>query len=252
MSTVLVEYKGYIQPVTPPDNVFLKWRDTLYDRRALIYERIHTKIPDITSFITYLATPAYEQWKEFVNPYWFKADVASLKHAIRVRAGAPRFLQHVYEAFQPGATFQKRVLERADRFRTMVAYPLGNVGIRYYMGWGPGYKAVGCITGDKRVKQYITAEETFTGEPVIALDPEVIVFLRPTLIAELTLGATFAQYAHEIGATDLRDAIISEINDKLSRIISAHKKPDLNVVLQLGFDPDKNKVYVYAKVEKVA
>ena len=251
MSLVL-EYKGYYTPMDQvPAKIKDKWLNTLLGRRELIYDRIMTKIPDDNAFITKLADPSSEAWKDFVSPYWANAQMIILKQNVKIHIAGPRYRSAVIKAFEPGGIFETNVQLKADRFN-QARYPLGGVGIRYLVGWGPEYKAVGLITGDKRVKKYITTGETFSGNAVDVFGPGKVKFLRPTLIAMLTQGLVLAQYAHEAGFSDLRDQVINTVNANIAEIINANKKPEYDVTLQIGFDAEAGKLYVYAKVVKTA
>jgi len=250
--SLVVEYKGYYAPLSDvPSDIKSKWLNTLLSRRQLIYERIMTKIPDDSAFIKYLADPSAEVWKDFVSPYWINAEMIKLKQNVKIHIAGPRYRSAVIKAFQSGGIFETNVQEKADRF-SQAKYTLGGVGVRFLMGWGPEYKAVGAITGDKRIKRYIGAGETFSGTPVCVFPEGIVKFLRPTLIAKLTQGIILAQYAHEAGMSDLRDSVINTVNSDIAQIISANKKPEYDVTLEIGFDSAEGKLFVYAKVTKVA
>ena len=244
---VVAEFIGPITPLTVPPEIKSKWHDTLIGRRELIYTRLLTKIPDEDSFIDKIANASSEVWQGFVNPDWTDYYLITLKQRIKLMTAYPKWNVGVIDAFKPGGRFETGVDLKVDRL-DMLRYTLGNVGIRY-LGWGPGYKAVGYITGDLRVKRYIVSGETVTGEPVNAFPEEVVNFVRPTLIAMLTQGAVLAYSAHEKGYNTLRDQVISVVNAKTDTICTSLKKTEYSVVFaRLEVDANGNLV-VHSRVE---
>ena len=244
---VVAEYIGKVTPLDVPEEVKTKWENTLLSRRDLIYERLMTKIPDEPDFISKIADASYEVWKDFVSPDWTDYYLVTLKQRIKLSTAFGKWKPAVIEAFKPGGIFETNVTAKADRL-DMLKYPLGNVGIRY-LGWGPGYIAVGFITGDQRVKRYVRAGDTATGEPVNAFPEDIIKFVRPTLVAMLTQGAVLAYYAHEKGFDTLRDQVISLVNTKTDTICTSLKKADYSVVFaKIEVDTEGNLV-VHSRVE---
>ena len=144
----MTKYIGEVKPIAVPVQIKDKWYEKLMELKAVIYDRIHTKIPDEQAYIDKLATPSHVAWAGFVSPYWLDADLIKLKQRIKVTIGAPRYLNNVYRAYVTEGFFDKGVYNA--RFVTdnleMLRYTLGGVGIRYYMGWGAIYKAVGVLT----------------------------------------------------------------------------------------------------------
>jgi len=245
---VVCEFIGPVTPMDVPEDVKSKWLNTLLDRRSLIYSRLMAKIPDEASFIDKIAAPSHEVWKSFVAADWPDYYLVTLKHNIKLSIAYPRWSPAVIDAFQPGGRFEAGVQLKADRLE-MLRYPLGNTGIRY-LGWGPGYKAVGYITGDARVKRYILSGETAVGDPVNAFPEDVVKFVRPTLMAMLTQGAVLALYAHEKGLATLRDQVITLVNAKTDAICTGLKKTEYTVVYaRLEYDDVENVIKVHSRVE---
>ena len=246
--SVVAEFKGTITPLDVPSEIIDKWATTLTDRRALIYSRLMTKIPDETAFKDKIASPSHEVWRTFVNPAFADYYLILLKQNIKISIAHPRWKVGVIDAFSVGGRFETGVDLKKDRL-AQLKYTLGNVGIRY-LGWKPGYKAVGYITGDLRVKRYIEAGETVVGEPVNAFPEEYVKFVRPTLIAMLTQGAVLSLYAHENGLSALRDQVITLVNAKTDAICSGLKKAEYTLVYaRLEYDPAENKIFVHSRVE---
>jgi len=228
----VTEYVGEVKPVTVPVDVKNKWYEKLIELASLIYNRIATKIPDEQSYINKLATPSATMWSGFVSPYWADADLIKLKQRVKVSMAGLKYLNNVHDAFMVSQIFQKNVyraryvIDALDMFR----YTLGGVGIRYQTGWGAIYKAVGVLTGDARVAQYMTPEEKWTPPVVTAFPSNIVKYVRPMLIAELVQGAVLAYYAIEKDLATLRDAVINAVNDKLSTVINALKSPEFTEV----------------------
>jgi len=244
---IVAEFIGPVTPMTVPTEIKDKWESTLLGRRDLIYSRLLTKIPDEESFLSKIAEASSEVWTDFVNPSWTDYYLITLKQRIKLSTAYDKWNVGVIDAFKAGGRFDTGVSLKKDRL-DMLKYTLGNVGIRY-LGWGPGYKAVGYITGDHRVKRYIVAGETTVGEPVNAFPEDIIKFVRPTLIAMLTQGAVLAYYAHEKGLNTLRDQVITLVNSKTDAICTGLKKTEYtDVYAKLEIDENGNLV-VHSRAE---
>ena len=249
---VVVEYIGPVDKTAIPSDVvneiISKWESTLLARRDLIYHRLLTKIPDEPSFLSRIADASADQWEAFVSPYYPRADFIKLKQRVKISIAYPRWNSAVIQAFSPGGIFEQNVTAKKDRL-AQVIYTLANVGVRY-MGWGPGYKAVGALTGDKRITRYIGANETLVGEPVNVFPEGVVKFVRPALIALLTQGAVLATYANEKGLSDLRDLVITTVNSDLDTIVNGLKKPEYTVAyVHLEYDATTGLINVHARAE---
>jgi len=228
----MTEFIGEVKPITVPVQVKDKWYEKLIELASVIYNRIATKIPDEQAYINKLATPSAEMWQNFVSPYWTDADLIKLKQRVKVSMAGLKYLNNVHDAFMVSQIFHKNVYRA--RYVTdaidMIRYTLGGVGIRYQTGWGAIYKAVGVLTGDERVVQYMTQEDVWKPPVVTAFPSNIVKFVRPMLIAELTQGAVLAYFAIEKGLATLRDAVINNVNDKLNTVISALKSPEFTEV----------------------
>jgi len=230
-----------------PAEVKDKWENTLAGRRDLIYNRLMTKIPDEPTFISKIAEASHEVWSDFVSPQWTDYYLVTLKQRIKLSTAFGKWQPAVIEAFKPGGVFETNVALKKDRL-DFLRYPLGNVGIKY-LGWGPGYLAVGFITGDQRVKRYLRPDDVKTGEPVNAFPEDIVKFVRPTLIAMLTQGAVLAYYAHEKGLDALRDQVISLVNAKTDNVCTSLKKTEYTVVFARLEIDDEGNLVVHSRVE---
>jgi len=245
---IVAEFIGPVTPLDVPAEIKDKWETTLLSRRDLIYARLLTKIPDEESFIDRIANASSEAWQGFVNPSWADYYLITLKQRIKLSMAYPKWFTGVVDAFKEGGRFEQGVTLKKDRL-DMLRYTLGNTGIRY-LGWGPGYKAVGFITGDLRVARYIVSGETVTGAPVNAFPEDIVKFVRPTLIAMLTQGAVLAYYAHEKGLNTLRDQVITLVNAKTDAICTGLAKKDYAVVYaRLEIDPTTGNLVVHSRAE---
>jgi len=249
--SVAVYYEG---PVTilqqVPTAILEKWYNRLEASADMIYERIMTKIPDVNAYMKYLADPSAEVWKHFVSDYWPNADMIRLKQNVKVHSAGDRYLKGVISAYVTEKIFQKNVAMKKDRLE-QARFTLSGVGVRYMMGWGPEYKAVGAITGDYRIKQYITSSETFQGEPVLCFPPTMVKFIRPTLIAKLTQGLVYASYALQTGLVPFVEKIVADVNKDLQDFVNAYKLSEFSEVsIGLEYKSNENKLYVFAKAVK--
>ena len=245
--SVAVEFVGPVTPLDVPAEVKDKWSNTLIDRRSLIYGRLMTKIPDETAFIDKIADASSDVWETFPNPDFPDYYLILLKQRIKLSTAFNKWNVGVIDAFSPGGRFESGINLKKDRL-DMLRYTLGSTGIRY-LGWGPGYKAVGAITGDLRITRYIVSGETLTGAPVNAFPEEVVKFVRPTLIAMMTQGAVLAYYAHEKGLNALRDQVISIVNSKSDAVCTGLKKTEYTVVYcKLEIDGNGNLV-IHSRAE---
>ena len=253
MSYVL-EYKGYYKPLdSVPSEILDEWESTLKAERLRILNALMEKIPDSDAFVRKIAEPAYEGWSEFVNPSYPDADFIKLKMRIKIKTAYPAWSSGVQNAFAEGGTFETNVSAKKSKLQKL-RYVLGAVGLKYKIGWGPAYKAIAVITGDKRVDEYFTTEDSFSGEIVNAFPDGVVKYVRPMAIAILTQGFVLAQYAHENGLETERDAVISKINtildNSVEKLIDTTKYSALE--MQLGYDAIADKLYVLVQLSPVS
>lgn len=245
---VVAEFIGPVTPKVVPAEIKDKWYNTLSLRRDMIYGRLLTKIPDETSFLTKIADASSDVWESFVNPAIPNYYFVTLKQRVKLSGAHSKWLDGVVDAFKAGGRFEQGVSLKKDRI-DLLKYTLGNVGVRY-LGWGPGYKAVGFITGDLRVTRYVTGTETVTGNPVNAFPEEVVKFVRPTLIAMLTQGAVLALLAEENGLSTLRDQVITQTNTNTDTICTGLKKATYTLVYaRLEYDATAGQIKVHSRVE---
>ena len=241
------EFRAPISPRDVPSEILDKWSETLKMRRDLIYSRLMLKVPTEEDFLSKIATSSSVQWENFVNPAFPDGYLITLKQRIKLAVSYPRWNTGIVDAFKIGGRFEQGIDLKKDRF-AQVRYTLGNVGIRY-LGWGPGYKAVGFVTGDHRVLFIPVPEESITGEPMSAFPPEYVEFVRPALIAMLTQGAVLALYADEQGLESLRDMVVGAVNMKISSYMAPLLIPDYSqTILELSYNPDTGKIEVHASV----
>jgi len=247
---VEVEYKGYYSPLdSVPTELMDEWANTLIGERERILSALQEKIPNATLFLTKLANPATEAWADFVNPSWTDVDLIKLKHKIKLKGAYDSWSDGVSSAFAEGGTFETNVMAKKDKF-AMARYPMGAVGVKYKIGWGVAYKAMGVISGDKRVAIYMGADDTLTGEILDVFLPGATRFARATGVPILTQGLVLAYYAHEAGLDTERDAVITNINTKLSNtVLKMVDETNHVVVLEIGYDAVADKIYAHAKSE---
>jgi len=250
--SVAVEYKGYYVPLDAvPDEIMTEWENTLKGERARILSALLEKIANATDFINKLANPAIEGWSGFVATDWEDRDLILMKYQVKLKGAYDEWNTGVQNAYAEGGTFETNVTNKKSKFQ-MARYPMGAVGIRYKIAWGPAYKAVAVISGDKRVKNYMGTNDSFSGDVVNVFLPGARKVARPAGIALITQGLVIAQYAHEAGLTTERDTIISTINTHLAN--SVLKMVDTSmytVTLEIGFDDVAGKLYAYSKAEPV-
>jgi len=250
---LVVEYKGYYTPLDVPTQEFDEWKATLVGERERIYNSLKTRIPDETTFKIMIAEPSHLVYKDFVNPAWEDKDFVLLKHRIKLTGAYTAWKDGVDNAFDGEKPyFGERVLQKANKW-LKARYTLGSTGIRYKYGAGIAVKAIGVISGWKAITKDIKAPDEFTGDVVNVFLSGVAKFVRPQAIAIITRGLVLAQYAHEAGEASLRDSIITTTNSVLSNsVLKQVNTTAYTVVLELGFDSEKGKLYVHSKAETVS
>jgi len=249
MSTV--DYKGYYSPLSDvPDAIMTEWETTLKGERARILSALQEKITNADEFITKLANPASEAWASFVSSDYPDAEFLKLKHKVKLKSAFDAWNTGISNAFQEGGTFETNVTNKKDKFEK-ARYPMGAVGLRYLTGWGPAYKAMGYITGDKRVAIYLTGDDSVTGTPQNIFPTNVVKFVRPMGIAIFVQGLVLAYYAHEAGLTTERDAVITAINSKFDNSVEKLVDTDAwtNVEIEIGYDSIADRIYAHVHAE---
>jgi len=253
MSYVL-EYKGYYKPLDSlPSEILEEWETTLKNERERILSALTEKIPNADAFISKIAEPAYEGWSNFVNPDFPDVDFIKLKYRIKLKSAYPAWNSGIQSAFAEGGTFETNVSAKKDKLEKL-RYVLGAVGYKRKIGWGPAYKAIAVITGDRRVDEYFTTDDSFSGEITNAFPTGVVKYVRPMAIAILTQGFVLAQYAHENGLTTERDAVISKVNtvldNSVEKLIDTTKYSALE--MKIDYDGVADKLYVLVQLSPVS
>ena len=245
-----VEYKGYYAPLdSVPTELMDEWELTLKGERARILSALQEKIPNATAFLTKLASPAVAAWSAFVSDTWPDADFIKLKHEIKLKGAYNSWSEGITNAFAEGGTFETNITNKKDKFQK-ARYPMGAVGVKYKVGWGPAYKALGVISGDARVAIYMTAEDTLNGSILDVFLPGAAKFARATGVPIMTQGLVLAYYAHEAGLDTERDAVITAINTKLANtVLKMVDETNHVVTLEIGYDAVADKIYAHAKSE---
>ena len=251
--SVVVEYKGYYVPLdSVPTEIMDEWETTLKNERARILSALQTKIANATDFINKLANPAHEIWKGFVATDWEDRDFILLKHQIKLKGAYDSWNTGIQNAFAEGGTFETNVTNKKSKFN-LARYPMGSVGIRYKVAWGPAYKAIAVLTGDKRVKNYMGTNDSLSGDVVNVFLKGATRIARAVAVPLITQGLVIAQFAHENGLATERDAVISAVNEKLTNsVLKMVDTSAYTVTLNIGYDSVADKLYAYAKAETVA
>ena len=249
-----IEYKGYYVPEdSVPEDIINEWEATLKGERARILSALTTKISNATEFQNKLATPAADQWSNFINPDWADSDFIKLKHRVKLKSAYPSWNSGIQGAFAEGGTFETNVSLKKDKLQK-ARYTLGATGLKYLLGWGVAYKAIGFVTGDARVMLYMGANDTVTGSPTNIFPTTVVRFVRPLGLAIFTQGLVIAHYAHENGLTSERDAVITAVNQKLAdSILKLYDSAAwTSVVAEIGYDAVADKIYARVAASPVS
>jgi len=251
-----VEYKGFYTIPTLPSEIPDEWEQTLKAEIQRIYNNLVARIANADDFKKYIANPAYESWQNFVNPDWEDVDFIKLKYKVKLGRAYNAWKAGIDSAFGQGdpeqAYFDERVTDKKSKFAGGIPYVLASVGYRAKLGRGIAVKAIGVISGMRKVKSDITGAETFTGDVVNVFLPGAARFVRPQAIAIITEGLVLAQYAHEAGDAPTRDAVISAVNSVLSNTVL--KQVDTSaytVTLEIGYDDVEGKLFAHSKAETV-
>lgn len=245
----MAHYKGYYVVLEIPDQDFNEWKETLKNEMSRIYNSLKTRIKDRTLFEAKIAEPSHEVWKDFVAPDWEDRDLILQKHKVKLKGAYDAWLSGVEKCFGEGGYFAQRVEDKAEKFK-MVKYTLGSTGLRYKYGRGIAVKAIGIISGMKRVKHDIQPDENeyWDGEVVNAFLPGAARFVRPQAVAIITQGLVIAQYAVDIGDVDTARNIASLVNQKLANtVLKQVDTANWSVTLQLGYDDAKGRLFVESK-----
>ena len=241
--TVHVGYRGRYVIIPPSKDELDEWETTLKNAKDTIYNHLLARIPDETAFRTKIADPSNLVWGDFINPNWENADFIKLKHKAKLYMAYPDWRRGIEGSFGTEGYFPDRVTGK--RLKWLKArMTLGSTGIRYRIGRGISVKAIGVISGMKRVLHDIatservitvhtydpeTGEETdvsvtiprddFEGEVVNVFLAGAGRYVRPQAIAILTQGLVYAGLAHTHGLASLRDAFLDTINSYINNTI---------------------------------
>ena len=241
--TVHVGYRGRYVIIPPSKDEIDEWETTLKNAKDTIYNHLLARIPDETAFRMKIADPSNLVWSDFVNPDWENADFIKLKHKAKLYIAYPYWKKNITEAFVNPGYFVDRVTSKKYKYRNAETV-LGSTGMRYKLGRGIAVKAIGVISGMKRVlhdirtndvtisittyKKEGDGEETisvtipkddFQGDVVNVFLAGAGRYVRPQAIAILTQGLVYAGMAHTHGLASLRDAFLSTINGYINNTI---------------------------------
>jgi len=244
-----VEYKGYYSPQDAvPTEIMDEWETTLKAERARILSALTEKISNATEFMTKLAEPSADAWEAFIASTFPDAELIKLKQRVKLKGSYTSWNTGVQNAFAEGGTFDTNVTNKKEKFQK-ARYVLGSVGLKYLIGWGPAYKAMGYITGDRRVALYVTADDTVTGTPQNVFPASIVKFVRPMGVAIFNQGLILAYYAHENGLETERDAIITNINNKLNSSIVPliDTATWASLVAEIGYDAVADRIYAHVQ-----
>jgi len=138
-----------------------EWKNILSGRNDMIIHRIRTRLGDGSQilpeqYVAELASPATEGWKAFIDGSNHpSAVVGQLKHEIRVKGGAYKYIANVEAAFEvkpeTGKSYFQEQVEKAyevNKINRIIA-ALGVVGARYLEKTAVP-ALIGALTGDGR------------------------------------------------------------------------------------------------------
>ena len=227
-----------------------EWKTTLKSMRDTIKNNLLAKIPTETEFINKIAEASHEVYKDFVNPNYPDSTFILLKHKVKLQGAYSAWDTGVKNAFAEGGAFDLGVEGKANKW-LKARYVIGSTGLRWKIGWKVSYKAIGTITGDKRVLRYADPNDSWVPSPQVVnvFLPGAAKFVRPQAMAILTQGLVLARYALDAGDTSTADAIISEINNRLNNTVKKQidtaNYPNADIFIERS-DSD---LYVHAKSE---
>lgn len=241
--TVHVGYRGRYVVIPPTKDEVDEWENILKNSRDLIYNHILARIPDESAFRSKIADTANLAWSDFVNPNWENADFIKLKHKAKLYLAYPDWKRGIENAFGSSGYFPDRVSGKKLKW-LKARLTLGSTGLRYKVGRGIAVKAIGVISGMKRVLHDIatsdrvvtihtydpdTGEETdetitipkddFQGDIVNVFLQGASRFVRPQAIAIITQGLVYAGLADAQGLAGVRDAFIATTNSYLENTV---------------------------------
>jgi len=232
-----------------------RWYQRLYESRTLIYDRATTKIKDVDAFKAYLAYPAYEQFKGFVNPNFPRAVYATMKHYVKVYGGGEKWFDHFYHAmvYEGGKIFGEAVEGAKEKWFDNALPALQTNRPRYLM-WGiPEIIAYG-LFGQVKAKIYFdllakTYPDYVSGANQTTPVFEVDVYLnpaaleiKPKIIDVITQAFQFGTYAYAAGGDTMADTVIKEFTGKLIQFIKPYLLSGVTLdETNTGFEWDSTK-----------
>lgn len=227
-----------------------EWKTTLKSMRDTIKNNLLEKIATETDFIDKIADASHEVYKDFVNPSFPDSTFILLKHKVKLRGAYSSWNTGVNNAFAEGGAFDLGVEGKADKW-LKAKYVIGSTGLKWKIGWKVSYKAIGTISGDKRVLRYADPNDTWTPSPEVVnvFLPGAAKFVRPQAMAILTQGLVLARYALDIGDTSTADAIISEINTRLNNTVKKQIDTATYPNADIYVERSDSDLYVHAKSE---
>ena len=284
---LLVGYRGRYTPLDIPASDLDEWVTTLQNMSLRIYQSLLTRITDENTFRKIIAEPAYDAWSDFINPNWEEADLIKLRYRIKLLGAYKKWLKGVvcaYHGSDPNLNiqceegspyFSARVAEKKLKLGAGIIYTLGSTGLRYMYGRGIAVKAIGVISGMKRVKSDIRdtdltktitrynpetgqqesiditiPHDDFEGDVVNVFLPGAARFVRMQAIAIITLGLVNAHYANAYGLTSERNAVISLANQYLQNtVLKQVDTANYAVWLGIAFLDAENRLVVCSEAQ---
>ncbi|MEM2445927.1 MAG: hypothetical protein QW734_04655 [Candidatus Bathyarchaeia archaeon] len=243
---VTTSYTGFYVPLdATPSRIKDEWKDEMLGAREKILNALKTKIVDETSFKNKIATPSSNKWQLFVNPNYLDIDLIKIKQKVKLSGAYLSWKTGIESAFSETGAFPKNVTDKADKF-DKVRFTLGAVGVKYLVGWRCAYKAMGAITGDVRILQYLDPNDSLSGDVYNYFPAGIAANVRALGIGIIVQGLIVAEYAHRAGLSSERDAVITAINAKLDDSVEKLPASGNTVSVSIAYDSVADKLKVVA------
>jgi len=253
---LLFNYSGKIRKLSKeaiPSQIVDEWEQTLKGERARILSNVFAQIPSEPAFIAKIADPASAAYEDYVNPEHPKSITAILKHKMKLRTAYNDWKSALEAALSEGGTFETNVTAKKEKWRN-VRYALSAIGEKSLMGLGAITKAVGVMTGDKKITAYMGTDDSLTGTPTNVFKLEFARYVKPILVAKGVFASAYAFLADDANDTATRNSIISSVNSDFATLLNVFKRDDLTfstLSLTLSYDESTDTINVSAVAETV-
>jgi len=212
-----------------------KWAKNLGDNAELVENRIKTAIPDEATYQSRLATPAAEEWTQFVNPAYRTKRGHTRQQLVNTFAknignAFGHWLGRITDAFAiVDGVKAKRFKDAVNNARSYIADQLRAKALRItgdrVHGIGAGSIAVYWLTGEPTVAGKLRpGDQLIDGAPSRICQIEMVQAFRAALMNRFVQGAML------ISNSNYDAAIITEQNTINNHLVQTFVDPGLGLI----------------------